>query len=298
MDTLTLILLDGIAFASWLFLVSAGLTFAYGVLRILNIAHGSLYAIGAYTGATLAGLVLHSGANPFLAYPVLVGAAVLVGLALGPLLERGFLRRVYDQEEVITLLLTFAIFLILEDGMKLVWGVSPIIVAEPYALLGQLALAGVTYPLYSFLLTGVAILAGLALWVVIDRTRFGKLITSVIQDREISAALGVNVPRICTVAFTGAAMLAALGGAFTAPMVSVTPGISADVIVLAFAVTVIGGLGNIGGGAIAALLVGLLRATAIQFAPALDLFVVYALMTVILLVRPEGLFGGVEVRRI
>ncbi len=92
MDTLTLILLDGIAFASWLFLVSAGLTFAYGVLRILNIAHGSLYAIGAYTGATLAGLVLHSGANPFLAYPVLVGAALLVGLALGPLLERGFLR--------------------------------------------------------------------------------------------------------------------------------------------------------------------------------------------------------------
>ena len=298
MDTLTIILLDGITFASWLFLISAGLTFAYGVLRILNIAHGSIYAIGAYTGATFARALLHSGADPLLAYPVLLGAALLVGLVLGPLLERGFLRRVYDQEEVITLLLTFSIFLILEDAMKLIWGVSPIIVAEPYALLGQLTVAGVTYPVYSFLLTGVAIAAGLGLWVVVDRTRFGKLITAVINDREISAALGVNVPSIYTVAFTGAAILAALGGALTAPMVSVVPGISADVIVLAFAVTVIGGLGNVAGGAIGALLVGLLRSAAIQFLPALELFVVYALMTVILLFRPEGLFGGVEVRRI
>lgn len=298
MDKLTIILLDGIAFASWLFLISAGLTFAYGVLRILNIAHGSIYAIGAYTGATLARALLHSGANPFLAYPVLLGAALLVGLVLGPVLERVFLRRVYDQEEVITLLLTFSIFLILEDAMKLIWGVSPIIVAEPYALLGQLTVAGVTYPVYSFLLTGVAIVAGLGLWVVVDRTRFGKLITCVITDREISAALGVNVPRIYTVAFTGAAILAALGGALTAPMVSVAPGISADVIVLAFAVTVIGGLGNVAGAAIGALLAGLLRSAAIQFFPELDLFVIYALMTVVLLFRPEGLFGGVEVRRI
>ncbi len=298
MDRLTIIVLDGLAFASWLFLVSAGLTLAYGVLRILNIAHGSIYAIGAYTGATLAGLVLRSGANPFLSYPALLGAALVAGLILGPLIERVFLRRVYQQEEVIVLLLTFAIFLILEDVMKLIWGVSPIIVAEPYALLGQITLAGVTYPVYSFLLTGMALLAGLLLWVVIDRTRFGTLVTAVINDREISAALGVNVPRIYTLAFTVAAIFAALGGALTAPMVAVVPGISADVIVLAFAVTVIGGLGNVTGGAIGALLVGLLRAAAIQFFPDLDLFVIYALMTTILLFRPEGLFGGIEVRRI
>jgi branched-chain amino acid transport system permease protein len=236
--------------------------------------------------------------NPFLAYPVLVGAALVVGLVLGPTLERLLLSRVYEQEEVIVLLLTFAVFLILEDAMKLLWGVSPIIVSEPYALLGQITLAGVTYPIYSFLLTGVAMLAGLLLWIVIDRTRFGKLVVSVIHDREMTAALGVNVPRIYTLAFTVAAVLAALGGALTAPMVAVVPGMSADVIVLAFAVTVIGGLGNVAGGAIGALLVGLLRAVAIQFFPALDLFVIYALMTGILLFRPEGLFGGVEVRRI
>lgn len=298
MQTLLIILLDGIAFASWLFLVSSGLTFAFGVLRILNIAHGSIYAIGAYTGASLAVLVLQSGFNPFLTYPAFLIAAVVVGLVLGPLIERGLLRHVYEQEEVIELLLTFAIFLILEDVMKLVWGVSPLIVAEPYGLLGQLTVAGVTYPIYSFLLTAIALVAGVLLWALLEHTRFGKLVVAVINDREMSAALGVHVPRVYVVAFSIAAFLAALGGAFTSPMVAVAPGISAEVIVLAFAVTVIGGLGNVTGGAIGALLVGLLRAAAIQYLPDLDLFVVYALMTVILLFRPEGLFRGVPVRRI
>ncbi len=298
MDRLIIILLDGIAFASWLFLVAVGLTFAFGVLRILNIAHGSIYAIGAYMGATFAGAVVRAGVNPYLTYPALLVAAVVAGLIVGPPLEWTFLRRVYRQEEVVTLLLTFSIFLILEDVMKLVWGVSPIIVSEPYGLLGQLRLAGVTYPIFSFLLTVIAAAAGLGLWAMVNRTRFGKLLVAVAADREISAALGVNVPRMYTIAFTIAAILAALGGAFTAPMVSVVPGLSADAIVLAFAVTVIGGLGNVPGAALGALLVGVLRAAAIQFAPALELFVIYALMVAILLIRPEGLFGGVQLRRI
>lgn len=298
MQALLIILLDGIAFASWLFLVSSGLTFAFGVLRILNIAHGSIYAIGAYTAASLGALILQSGWSPFLAYPVFLVSAVAVGVVLGPLIERGLLRHVYEQEEVIELLLTFAIFLILEDVMKLVWGVSPIIVSEPYGLLGQMTVAGVTYPVYSFLLTAIALAAGLLLWALLHRTRFGKLVVAVINDREMSAALGVRVPRVYVVAFTISAFLAALGGAFTSPMISVAPGISAEVIVLAFAVTVIGGLGNVTGGAIGALLVGLLRAAAIQYVPDLELFVIYALMTVILLFRPEGLFRGVPVRRI
>jgi branched-chain amino acid transport system permease protein len=298
MDRLIIILLDGIAFASWLFLVAVGLTFAFGVLRILNIAHGSIYAIGAYMGATFAGAVIRADVNPYLTYPALVLAAVVAGLLVGPAMEWTLLRRVYRQQEVVTLLLTFSIFLVLEDVMKLVWGVSPIMVPEPYALLGQLRVAGVSYPLFSFLLTAVAIAAGVGLWAMVNRTRFGKIIIAVAADREISAAVGVDVPRVYMVAFTIAAVLAALGGAFTAPMVSVVPGLSADAIVFAFAVTVIGGLGNVLGSALGALLVGVLRAAAVQFVPALDLFVVYALMVAILLVRPEGLFGGMEVRRI
>jgi branched-chain amino acid transport system permease protein len=298
MDRLIIVLLDGVAFASWLFLVAVGLTFAFGVLRILNIAHGSIYAIGAYMGATLAGVVVRADINPYLAYPALLVAGVAAGLIVGPPLEAAFLRRVYRQEEVVTLLLTFSIFLILEDVMKLVWGVSPIIVAEPYGLLGQVRLAGVTYPVFSFLLTAIAVAAGGGLWAIVNRTRFGKLLVAVAADREISAALGVNVPRMYTIAFTIAAILAALGGAFTAPMVSVVPGLSADAIILAFAVTVIGGLGSVPGAALGALLVGVLRAAAIQYVPALELFVIYALMVAILLVRPEGLFGGMRLRRI
>jgi branched-chain amino acid transport system permease protein len=298
MNQVAIIVLDGLVYASWLFLVSAGLTFVYGVLRILNVAHGSLYALGAYTSASLVGAYVATGLSPALGYLALLVAAVLVGAIMGPLLERVFLRRAYAQEEVIVLLLTFAIFLILEDVMKLVWGVNPLFVNQPYSFLGQMNLAGISYARYPFLLVAVAIGAGALLWAVINRTRFGKLLIAVIADREVGAAMGINVPRMNTVAFTLGAIFAALGGAFTAPMISVVPGISAEVIVLSFAVTVIGGLGNIGGAAIGALLVGLLRAAAVHLAPELDLFVIYALMAVILLFRPQGLFGGVELRRI
>ncbi len=298
MDRVAIIALDGMVFASWLFLVSAGLTFVYGVLRILNIAHGSLYALGAYTAASLVGAYLTAGGTPFLGYFALLAAALLVGVIMGPLLERVFLRRAYDQEEVIVLLLTFAIFLILEDVMKLVWGVNPRFVNQPYSMLGQVNLAGITYARYPFLLVVVAIAAGALLWALVNKTRFGKLLIAVIADREMSAALGIDVPRINTLAFTLGAIFAALAGAFTAPMISVVPGISAEVIVLSFAVTVIGGLGNVGGAAMGALLVGLLRAAAVHLFPELDLFVIYALMALILLFRPQGLFGGLELRRI
>jgi branched-chain amino acid transport system permease protein len=144
----------------------------------------------------------------------------------------------------------------------------------------------------------MALLAAASLWFIVNRTRFGKLVVAVIADQEVSAALGVNVPRVYTFAFTLGAVLAAVGGAFVAPMSSVVPGISVEVIILAFAVTTIGGLGSVPGAAIGAILVGLLRAVAVQKFPEFDLFVVYALMALILLIRPRGLFGGLEVRRI
>jgi len=300
-DEVIIVVLNGVLFASYLFLVSAGLTFIYGVMRILNVAHGSLYGLGAYTGAWLILRLWPGGQGvlpPGWSYLVLLVAGVLVGITAGPLLERAFIRRVADRGEVISLILTFALFLILEDVMKLVWGVDPYLADMPYSMLGATNLAGVSYPVYQLLLPFIAMLAALWMWFIVNGTRFGKLVIAVIADREVSAALGVNVPRIYTFAFTLGAMLAAIGGAFIAPMSSVVPGVSVEVIILAFAVTTIGGLGSVPGAAIGAILVGLLRAVAVQRFPEFDLFVVYALMASILLIKPRGLFGGVEVRRI
>jgi len=295
---LVVIGVDGLVFASWLFLVSVGLSLIYGVLRILNIAHGSLFALGAYTGASL--VVAYAGRG--LWEPgtllVLLAAAVAVGLVVGPLVERTVLRWTYGRDPVLQLLVTFSVFLILEDATKLLWGVSPYYAYQPYQLLGQVYIGGIDYPVYSFLLLLVAGIAGVGLWWFIRRTRFGRVVVAVIHDPEITVALGVNLPRVYVVTFSLGAVLAAVGGAFTAPMISVVPGIGVEVIVLAFAVVVVGGLGSLGGAAVGALLIGLVRAAAVHLLPVLELFTIYLVMAVILLARPLGLFGRVEARRI
>lgn len=298
MNILPIILIDGIAFASWLFLVSAGITFIFGVLRILNVAHGSLYAIGAYLGATFVLQLATAQQRTWITIPLLLLAAVAVALTLGPLIERLFLRRVYSQDEVIGLLTTFALFLILEDVVRLIWGIQPYLIDGPFRMLGRVRLAGIAFAWYPFLLTVVSILAGLMLWFVIHHTSFGRQVTCVISDREMANALGINVPRIDLMAFALGTFLAALGGAFTAPMISVEPGMGVSVIVLAFAVVAIGGLGSIGGAALGCVIVGVARAAAVHLFPEIELFVIYALMVAVLLWRPQGLFGAIELRKI
>jgi branched-chain amino acid transport system permease protein len=298
MNILPIILIDGITFASWLFLVSAGITLIFGVLRLLNVAHGSLYAIGAYLGATF---VIHFAGRSEQSWTtllLLLVAAIAVGLTLGPLIGRLLLRRVYGQDEVVGLLTTFALFLILEDVMRLIWGIEPYLVEGPYRMLGRVRVGGIAFAGYPFLLTIVAILAGLLLWFVLHRSSFGRQVTCVISDREMAGALGINVPRIDLMAFSLGTFLAALGGAFTAPLTSVEPGMGVSVIVLAFAVVAIGGLGSIGGAALGCIIVGIARAAAVQLFAEIELFVIYALMVAVLLWRPQGLFGAVELRRI
>jgi branched-chain amino acid transport system permease protein len=165
-------------------------------------------------------------------------------------------------------------------------------------MFGRVHLAGIAFAGYPFVLTVVAILAALLLWFVLHHTSFGRQVTCVISDREMAGALGINVPRIDLIAFALGTFLAALGGAFTAPLTSVEPGMGVSVIVLAFAVVGIGGLGSIGGAAVGCLIVGLARAAAVQLFPELELVVIYALMVAVLLWRPEGLFGAVELRKI
>jgi branched-chain amino acid transport system permease protein len=298
MGQLPAVIVDGILYASWMFVIAVGLTLIYGVMKILNVAHGSLYALGAYAASTAAGYWLSHGHAPFGSYLVLLAAALVVGIVAGPLIERGLLRFVYGRDEVVLVLVTYALFLILEDLTKLLFGVDPILVSEPYGLLGNIQFGRLIYPVYSFVLVGVAILVGIVLTLVLNRTRQGKILRAVIHDREMSRAVGINVSRVYLVTFTIGAMLAALGGALTAPTTSVQPGIGAEVIVLAFAIVVVGGLGSLGGAAVGALLVGLVRSAAVHYRPEVELFSVYVVMALVLIIRPKGLFAAPEVRKI
>jgi branched-chain amino acid transport system permease protein len=297
-NQLIAVVVDGLIYSSWLFIIAVGLTLIYGVMKILNIAHGSLYALGAYTAVTFAGQWISGGHDPMGSYAMLIAAAIIVGLIAGPVIERGLLRFMYDKDEVVLVLVTYAVFLILEDLTKLIWGVDPLFVADPARLLGNFQVADLTYPVYNLALMVVAILVGGGLAWFLAKTRKGKMLLAVIHDREMSSALGINVGRVYFVTFTSGAALGALGGALTAPTISVVPGIGAEVIVLAFAVVVIGGLGSLPGAALGAIIVGLVRSAAVHYQPEVELFSIYLVMAVVLIVRPKGLFSAQEARKI
>ena len=298
MTLITIIVFDALSYGATLFLLSIGLTVVFGVLRVLNISHGGIYALGAYMGTWLALLVLGEKFSPWMTYPALILGALFIGLTVGPIIERVFLRRIYDADMHIQLLLTFSILLILDDGMKLIWGMEPIFVSEPYSLLGSFSVVGIIYPWYDFALVGVSIIfGGLLIWVV-RGTSYGKLVTSVINDREGSTAVGINVNVIYTVAFTVGALAAALGGCLIAPKIAVVPQFALEVVVLAFAVIAIGGMGSLEGAALGAMIVSFARALAIHLAPEFDLVAIYVIMILVLAFRPQGLFGEIEFRKI
>jgi branched-chain amino acid transport system permease protein len=297
-DNLAAVFFDGIIYSSWLFTAAIGLTLIYGVMKILNLTHGSFYALGAYAAASLTGALLAKGMPPMLSYAVLLGSAVLVALVLAPLIERGLLKHMYAKDEVVIMLITYALFLILEDTIKLIWGVNPYFIAEPYGLLGSIEFGALIYPTYSLIIIFVALAAGLGLAWTLTGTRVGKLLLTVIHDPEIARALGINVGRFYLVTFTFGSLLAAIGGAFTAPTMSVVPAMGVEIIVLSFAVVVIGGLGSLPGAAIGAIIVGLVRSASIHYAPQLELFVIYLVMALVLTFRPRGLFSIAEARKI
>ena len=298
MTLLTTILVDGVTYASWLFIVALGLTLVFGVLKILNIAHGSFYAIGAYAGASLATVLAAQKINPAFALVGLVLAAVLVAALLAPLVERGLLRVFYGRDEVLLVLVTYALFLIFEDAMKLAWGTNPYYASDLYQVFGNINIGKQTYVGYDFALIALAVLVGIGVWWGLNRTRLGKIVTAVIHSAEVAASMGVKVNRIYTFAFMFGIFLAALGGALTAPMISVQPGLSVGVVIVSFAVVIIGGLGSIEGAAIGALVVGMARAAAVHIYPPAELFSIYVVMAAILFFRPEGLFQRIQARKI
>ena len=292
------ILIDGLTYASWLFIVALGLTLVFGVLKILNIAHGSFYALGAYAAASFVGWGVSMKWAPAFSIVALLLAAVAVAVVVAPLTERCLLRFFYGRDEVLLVLVTYAMFLIMEDATKLIWGANPYFVSEPYGLFGNVHVGVQTYVGYDFLLVGLAVVVGLLVWGGLNRTRQGKIVLAVIHSPEIAASMGVNVSRVYMVAFSIGIFLAALGGAFTAPMISVQPGVSVGVVIVSFAVVIIGGLGSIEGAAIGALIVGLARSLAVHVAPVAELFSIYVVMDIVLMFRPEGLFQRVQARKI
>jgi branched-chain amino acid transport system permease protein len=298
MALLLTILVDGLTYASWLFIVALGLTLIFGILKILNVAHGSFYALGAYAAASMVGWFASMQLAPAFSIVAMLLAAVVVAALVAPLCERGLLRMFYGRDEVLLVLVTFALFLIMEDLTKQIWGVNPLYVADPYMLFGMVEIGTLSYVGYDFMLVLVAVIIGVSVWWGLNRTRFGKLVLAVIHNEEIAASMGVNVSRIYTVAFSVGIFLAALGGAFTAPMISVQPGVSVGVIIISFAVVIIGGLGSIPGAAVGALIVGLARSAAVHLWPVAELFSIYLVMAIVLMFRPEGLFQRVQARKI
>ncbi len=285
------ILTDGLVYAAYLFLVAVGLTLIFGVMKILNVTHGSFYAFGAYGAATAVGIYFERGLPDAGGFLFMILLAVAIGMVLGIVLERGLLRLVYGSDEVVIVLVTYAAFLILEDVIVLIWG------PRSYA---RLSADGRRRQYRDRRPDAVELRhrAGraarrwsrIACYWALKYTRYGRLLTVVIFDRETAAAFGINVTVVYTVTFVIGAMLGALGGAVMAPKISVTLGIGVEVIVLAFAVVAIGGMGSVEGALVGALIVGVARAAAVHLVPQLELFVIYAVMALVLIFRPYGLF--------
>lgn len=284
MDTILFQGLIGLSLAMYLWLISAGLTIIFGVLGVLNFAHGSLFMVGAYLAYTFYGIV----ALPFWLAILLS----LLGVALlGLVMEWGFLRRIYDIDHAYQLLLTFGFILILDDAVKLIWGGVFKIPPIPPFLEGAWPVAGRLFPLYNVFLIAVGLLVAVGLWLLFERTWWGRTVRATASDREMANAIGVNVPRVFSGVFMFGAALAALGGALGTPVRVVAPGIGAAMIIQAFIITVIGGLGNLKGAFVGSLLVGILSAYGTLFFPVFELFFIFVIMAVVLLVRPQGLFA-------
>jgi branched-chain amino acid transport system permease protein len=296
MDTLVIQILNSIFYAAVLFLISAGLSLIYGVMRIVNLAHGTFYALGAYVSAWAVGTVFGVSASGSGNW-VLVGQLLLLPLgafaiaAVGAVVEPTLLRPLYRRPEEYVLLITFGLLMILEDVMKLLFGGTPLSAGSIMDAMGSLRIGPLLYPAYNLIVIGVGMLAAVGLWWFIYRTRFGVILRATSQDRRMASALGLNVGRVYVQAFAIGCFMAGLGGAVVVPAQAAVLGMGVDALILAFVVIVIGGLGSLEGALVGALIVSFVRTAGIQFFAEIELAVLYLIAAAVLLIRPTGLFG-------
>jgi branched-chain amino acid transport system permease protein len=291
-DTFLIHLLNALLYASVLFLIAGGLSLIYGVMRIVNLAHGNVYAVGAYATAWSVGRVLGSGQpSPALYFLLPVGA--VAAAALGAVIEPTLLRPLYRRAEEYQLLITFGLLLILEDLLRFIWGPYPLSASSLFEALGSLSIGESVYPGYNLVVIVVGGVAAAALWALIYKTKFGVILRATSQNMRMASALGVNVNRTYIQAFTLGCFMAGLGGAIIVPQQGAVLGMGVDALILAFVVVVIGGLGSLEGALLGALMVGVVREFGIAFFPEVELAVLYFMAAVVLLIRPAGLFGHV-----
>jgi branched-chain amino acid transport system permease protein len=274
--------LNGVAFGMLLFLLAAGLSLIYGLMKILNLTHGSFYLVGGYIGLT----VMRVTGSFVLA---LIVAALVIAL-VGAVIERFFLRR-FHLDELPQTLLTFGFLFIFSDLSLWVWGGDPLMMAQPRIFSGSLSLGGYVYPYYRLFLIAIGLVFAGGLWWFQEHTRLGTMLRAGVDDAEIARALGINVSLLFTLVFAAGAALAALGGVLAGPVLSLYPGADFDALILAFVVVIVGGLGSLRGALAGSLLVGILDNFGKAFFPEFALFTVFVPMAIILVVRPTGLFG-------
>lgn len=275
--------LIGMSLAANLFIIASGLTLIFGLLRVINFAHASMYALGAYFCFSAAS-ISHN-------FWVGVAASVIVMMIIGAVLEISLLRRVYGHEHIYQLLLTFALILFLTDLEKIVWGPYPITTSLPPIFAGWVSIMGATVPKYSLFVIGVGLFVAMGLWSFLYKTKWGCFIRVAAFDREMTDALGVNVSRLYTVVFTIGAGLGGLGGAIASPNITIVPDMGMLVIIDCFAVIIIGGVGSLLGAGVGSLIIGLWGAIGLLIVPQFAMVFTFALMAIVLLIRPWGIFG-------
>jgi branched-chain amino acid transport system permease protein len=296
MEILIVQILNSIFQAASLFLLAAGLSLIYGVMRIVNLAHGNFYAFGAYVSAWVVGaavaLAASRGINLGVAGQLLVlPLGALAVAVLGAIVEPTLLRPLYRRPEEYILLITFGLLMVLEDVIRLVFGGTPLTAGSIMDAMGSIRIGGLLYPAYNLVVMGVGVLATIGLWLFVYRTRFGVILRATSQDRRMAAALGLNVGRVYIQAFAIGCFLAGLGGAVVVPAQAAVLGMGVDALIQAFVVIVIGGLGSLEGALVGALIVSAVRTAGVQFFAEIELAVLYLIAVAVLLWRPTGLFG-------
>ncbi len=283
-------ILSGISTGMVIFLIAVGLSLVFGTLRVLNLAHGTLYMLGAYMCYWVSSVIVQfSGAFWWSILLAPLGVALFGGLV-----EVLLLRRIYDREPLDQYLLTFALVLVIGDLCKLAWGVEYLLVPAPWPLNGPVFILGMPFPSYNVFLIFCGPVVYLGLWALIRYTRLGKIIRAMTYNREMANALGTNVPLVYTVVFMLGSWLAGLGGTLVVPTASAMPGMDMIVLIECFIIIVVGGLGSLSGAFLGSLIFGLVNAFGILVAPRLAVAFGFILMIIVLIIRPWGLLGKPE----
>lgn len=282
-------ILNGFYFSSLLFLISLGLNIVLGVMGILNLAHGSLYAIGAFIAAWLI-ITLGMKVPPIFLYITLLSGLLLAGI-VGFLMEKTLIRFMYKRTLEYQLLLTFGALMLLEDIIKMIWGGQAYYASTPFDLLGKINILGNVYPTYFLFVMFMALIAGILIWLFMSKTKLGIMLRAISLDREMATGLGLDINRLSTFAFVLGAGLAGLAGALVVPTTPALLGFGHEPLILAFIVVVVGGLGSLTGALIGSLIVGFTRSFGIAIFPEIELPLLFLIAGIILVVKPEGLFG-------